>query len=242
MTPSSSMRAVSSSEKTWKPPESVRIGRSQAMKRCRPPSSAISSSPGRRCRWYVLPSTICAPTALELVRVERLDRRLRADRHEHRRPHGAVRRPEHAGAGGAVRLADLEVVWRSSVATATAWGIVRDRPPPRRAAADASRTPTPLIEDLVLRDTRPACQVHGVCSSDGPAAGGRWNATRAQEHMLFVGECAHVSFTVPIPHGYPGPHHGCATSSCRKCKSCARRRGDGRLRPAQSTSIASPNE
>ena len=39
------------SENTWKPPESVRIGRFQAMKRCRPPSSAIVSSPGRKCRW-----------------------------------------------------------------------------------------------------------------------------------------------------------------------------------------------
>ena len=38
------------SEKTWKPPESVMIGRSQPMKPCRPPWAAIRSSPGDRCR------------------------------------------------------------------------------------------------------------------------------------------------------------------------------------------------
>jgi hypothetical protein len=45
-------------EKTWKPPESVITGRSHAMKRCRPPSDAISSWPGVRKRWNVLPSTM----------------------------------------------------------------------------------------------------------------------------------------------------------------------------------------
>ena len=45
------------SEKTWNPPESVMIARSQPMKPCRPPWAAIRSSPGARCRWKVLPST-----------------------------------------------------------------------------------------------------------------------------------------------------------------------------------------
>ena len=36
------------SEKTWKPPESVRIGRCQAMKSWRPPKRATRSAPGRR--------------------------------------------------------------------------------------------------------------------------------------------------------------------------------------------------
>jgi hypothetical protein len=35
---------------TWKPPESVRIGRCQFMKRCSPPSRAIRSAPGRSIR------------------------------------------------------------------------------------------------------------------------------------------------------------------------------------------------
>ncbi|KAF5045224.1 hypothetical protein DSECCO2_483540 [anaerobic digester metagenome] len=37
--------------KTWKPPESVRMGRSQFMNLCRPPRRAIISSPGRMHRW-----------------------------------------------------------------------------------------------------------------------------------------------------------------------------------------------
>ena len=48
VTPSASMRRVSLRLKTWKPPLSVRMGPSQAMKRCSPPRSRMSSSPGRR--------------------------------------------------------------------------------------------------------------------------------------------------------------------------------------------------
>ena len=36
---------------TWKPPLSVRIGPSQPMKRCRPPSACTTSTPGRSDRW-----------------------------------------------------------------------------------------------------------------------------------------------------------------------------------------------
>ena len=43
--------AVCRSENTWKPPESVRMGPSQPLNRCRPPSAAICSAPGRQCRW-----------------------------------------------------------------------------------------------------------------------------------------------------------------------------------------------
>src|SRR4029079_3853500 len=50
-------------EKTWKPPESVMIGRSQRMKRCSPPSCAISSWPGVRNRWNVFPSTMSNPSS-----------------------------------------------------------------------------------------------------------------------------------------------------------------------------------
>src|SRR3954468_7454438 len=48
-------------EKTWKPPESVMIGRSQRWNRCSPPSCAISSWPGDRNRWNVFPSTMSKP-------------------------------------------------------------------------------------------------------------------------------------------------------------------------------------
>ena len=51
VTPSSSTTRRSPSETTWKPPESVRIGPSQSMNRCRPPSRSIRSWPGRRYRW-----------------------------------------------------------------------------------------------------------------------------------------------------------------------------------------------
>ena len=63
VTPSSSTRRRSARLKTWKPPESVRIGPSQAMNRCSPPRRAIRSAVGRRFRWYVFPRIICAPAA-----------------------------------------------------------------------------------------------------------------------------------------------------------------------------------
>ena len=46
----SSMVRSSDSDITWKPPESVRIGRGQFMNLCRPPSAAIRSAPGRSIR------------------------------------------------------------------------------------------------------------------------------------------------------------------------------------------------
>ena len=49
--------------KTWKPPLSVRIGPSQPMNACRPPSAATVCSPGRSARWYVLARIICAPVS-----------------------------------------------------------------------------------------------------------------------------------------------------------------------------------
>ncbi len=57
------------------------------------------------------------PEPLQLGRVERLHRGLRPDRHEHRRPHLAVRGREHACAGGAVGRLDAEAHHRSSIAS-----------------------------------------------------------------------------------------------------------------------------
>jgi hypothetical protein len=45
-------------ENTWKPPESVMIGRRQPMNSCSPPNFAIWSCPGWMKRWKVLASTI----------------------------------------------------------------------------------------------------------------------------------------------------------------------------------------
>ena len=61
-TPSSVILRNSPRLYTWYPPESVRIGPSQPMKRCSPPCAPITSSPGRSHKWKVLPSTICAPS------------------------------------------------------------------------------------------------------------------------------------------------------------------------------------
>ncbi len=60
-TPASVILRLCASEKTWKPPESVRIGPSQRAKPCRPPCASMTSSPGRRNRWKVLPRMISAP-------------------------------------------------------------------------------------------------------------------------------------------------------------------------------------
>ena len=62
-TPSSLTLALAPSDQTWKPPLSVRIGRDQASKPCRPPKWRSTSSPGRIQRWKVLPRMICAPIA-----------------------------------------------------------------------------------------------------------------------------------------------------------------------------------
>ena len=49
-TPSSAIFLIAPRLNTWKPPESVRMGRSQPMKRCRPPCARITSRPGRSQR------------------------------------------------------------------------------------------------------------------------------------------------------------------------------------------------
>ena len=50
LTPASVMRRMAPRLKTWKPPESVRIGRDQCMKRCSPPRCPMVSVPGRSIR------------------------------------------------------------------------------------------------------------------------------------------------------------------------------------------------
>ena len=63
VTPSSATLRSAPRLKTWKPPESVRIGRGQPMNPCRPPCAATTSVPGRSQRWNVLPRMIEAPRA-----------------------------------------------------------------------------------------------------------------------------------------------------------------------------------
>jgi hypothetical protein len=50
-TPPSSITLWSASENTWKPPESVSIGRSQPMNAGSPPARAMTSAPGLSHRW-----------------------------------------------------------------------------------------------------------------------------------------------------------------------------------------------
>jgi hypothetical protein len=49
--PSSEASTFPSSEKAWKPPESVSVACGQRMKAWSPPSRATSSGPGRIQRW-----------------------------------------------------------------------------------------------------------------------------------------------------------------------------------------------
>ncbi len=63
VTPASLTRLRAARLKTWKPPESVRIGPSQPMNRCKPPAPATTFSPGRRARWNVLARIIRVPVA-----------------------------------------------------------------------------------------------------------------------------------------------------------------------------------
>ena len=83
---------------TWNPPESVRIGPSQPMNRCRPPWMPMTSAPGRSQRWNVLPSTTCAPSSRSSFGAIALTVPVRADRHEHRRLYDAVRQRQLAAA------------------------------------------------------------------------------------------------------------------------------------------------
>ena len=51
VTPPPSYRRRPARENTWNPPESVRIGPLQPMKRCSPPTRSMTSTPGRSKRW-----------------------------------------------------------------------------------------------------------------------------------------------------------------------------------------------
>ena len=89
-TPSSSTTRRSPSETTWKPPESVRIGPSQSMNRCSPPSRSMRSWPGPQVQVVGVGQDDRRAGVADVVRRQRLDRGVRADRHELRRLDHAV--------------------------------------------------------------------------------------------------------------------------------------------------------
>ena len=92
-TPSSVILRSSARLNTWKPPESVRMGRCQCMKPCRPPCARMTSVPGRSIRWKVLPRMICAPMRFQFLGRHGLDRAVGAHGHEGRRlDHAAIQR------------------------------------------------------------------------------------------------------------------------------------------------------
>ena len=89
--------ADDSSEKTWKPPESVSIGRCQVVKRWRPPSARIDLLTGPEMQMIGVAQDDLGAGPPHLVGVQAADRALGADRHERGRVHRAVRQLEHSG-------------------------------------------------------------------------------------------------------------------------------------------------
>ena len=104
VTPSSSTIRRSPSDTTWYPPESVRIGRSQAMKRCSPPNARCARARPQVQVVRVGEDDRGAGRG-DFVGIESLHRRVRPDRHELRRLDDAVRQlqPSRPGARRSVR-------------------------------------------------------------------------------------------------------------------------------------------
>ena len=99
---------MSRSEKTWKPPESVRIGPFQPENAWMPPSSSTMCSPGLEVEVVRVAEDHVGAERAHLVGMERLDGPLRADGHERRGADLTVGRGEDAGARRAVRRVDAE--------------------------------------------------------------------------------------------------------------------------------------
>ena len=81
------------------------IGRGQRMNRFSPPSSLISSGPGRQEQVERVAEHHLVPERLHVTRLERLDRAARGQRHERGRRHVAVRQVQRARAGAGTRVA-----------------------------------------------------------------------------------------------------------------------------------------
>ena len=108
-TPESSIVAVSRSEKTWYPPESVRIG---AVPSHEPVQAAEPVDPLRtrpEVEVVGVPEHDLGPQVAQLSGHHGLHRGLRADGHEDGRLDRAVGRLEHPSAGGAVGGDDVEL-------------------------------------------------------------------------------------------------------------------------------------
>ena len=95
-------------EKTWKPPESVMIGRSQSMNRCRPPSCSISSSPGPQEQMEGVAEHHLVAELRDLLGQQAFDGRLRGERHEGGCTDVAVGGAQHPGARQRERVAGCD--------------------------------------------------------------------------------------------------------------------------------------
>ena len=99
---------MSRSEKTWKPPESVRIGSVPRHEAVQPAELADQLVARAEVQVVGVAEQDLRAEVAHLVRMQRLHRPLRPDRHEDRRPDLTVRRAQHPGAGRAVGRLHLE--------------------------------------------------------------------------------------------------------------------------------------
>ena len=162
-TPSSRMVRRAARLHTWKPPESVRMGPSHAMKRCRPPSSRDQGVTGPEEQVVGVGEDDLGPDLPEVRRGEALDRAQRADRHEGGRLHRAVR------ACAAGRAAPGRP---PSKAQTTGSGPNFDfRPLPRRRAEAGRRPSSKSRPDPVGDQHGVAVAVEAVAGGDGVRVG-----------------------------------------------------------------------
>ncbi len=110
-TPSSESLRVSARLKIWKPPESVRMGRSQFMNAVQAAGVAHDVSAGAQVEVVGVGEQDLRPEIVQLGGGDALDRGARADGHEDGRLHGTVGGVEASPArrGGGIAREELEV-------------------------------------------------------------------------------------------------------------------------------------
>ena len=195
-TPCSLTLALAPSDQTWKPPLSVRIGRGQPSKRCRPPKRASTSRPGPQPEVEGVAEDDLGAHRLERRRQHALDAAVGADRHEDRRLDRAVveRRGGRAGPGlrwrerrtrasadcrgaarrRASRASMSRVLLRSSTIEEPAGRIDADAG--RRAERPHAGARRPAVDPDLRRPRRPALRVERV--ADDAMAGRRDSRAR----------------------------------------------------------------
>ena len=137
-TPCSLTLALAPSDQTWKPPLSVRIGRVQPSKRCRPPKRAQHVEPGPQPQVEGVAEDDLGAHRLERLRHHALDAAVGADRHEDRRLDDAVAEARGGRAAPSPSVArTVEVEHRRIVAAALS----------RRLADEDAAGRVPVLDD-----------------------------------------------------------------------------------------------